>query len=76
MSSLALLRRLLEDRRYEKLVLVGLAAVFQRNRTLAVQRELLHRTDWVTRLLHGSEFPRCLVCRLSMPWTASSTSVG
>ncbi|MCS7102182.1 MAG: amidohydrolase [Burkholderiaceae bacterium] len=55
--SFALFRRLFDDRRYEKLLFADLAAVFQRNRALAVQREILRRTDWHARLLHGSDYP-------------------
>jgi mannonate dehydratase len=56
-ASFTLLRRLFEDRRYEKLLFADLSAVFQRNRDLEVQRELLRRSDWHARLLHGSDYP-------------------
>jgi mannonate dehydratase len=55
--SFALFARLFDDRNYERLLYADLAAVFQRNRELEVQREILRRADWHPRLLHGSDYP-------------------
>lgn len=55
--SFTLFARLFDDRRYERLLYADLAAVFQRNRDLEVQRQILRRADWHARLLHGSDYP-------------------
>jgi mannonate dehydratase len=56
-ASFGLLARLIDEPRWEGRLFADLAAVFQRNRTLDVQRELIARTDWHGRLLHGSDYP-------------------
>ena len=52
-----LLARLMDEPRWEGRLYADLSAVFQRNRTLEVQRSLIARTDWHPRLLHGSDYP-------------------
>jgi mannonate dehydratase len=52
-----LLARLMNEPRWDGLLHADLSAVFQRNRTLAVQRALIERGDWHGRLLHGSDYP-------------------
>lgn len=52
-----LFARLMQERRYERLLYADLSAVFQRNRDLEVQRRLLTRRHWHPRLLHGSDYP-------------------
>jgi mannonate dehydratase len=47
----------MDEPRWEGRLFADLAAVFQRNRTLDVQRELIARTDWHGRLLNGSDYP-------------------
>jgi uncharacterized protein len=49
--------RLMDEPRWEGLLYADIAAVFQRNRTLEVQRELIARAHWHARLLHGSDYP-------------------
>lgn len=56
-ASFTLFKRLFDDRAYQRLLYADLAAVFQRNRALDVQREILRRTDWHPRLLHGADYP-------------------
>jgi mannonate dehydratase len=52
-----LFARLMQERRWEAQLHGDLSAVFQRNRTLDVQRALIARSDWHDRLLHGSDYP-------------------
>jgi uncharacterized protein len=52
-----LFARLMQQPRWDGLLFADLSAVFQRNRALEVQRELIARSDWHHRLLHGSDYP-------------------
>jgi mannonate dehydratase len=52
-----LFARLMNEPRWEGRLYADLSAVFQRNRTLEVQRQLIARTEWHGRLLHGSDYP-------------------
>ena len=52
-----LLARLLDDPRWVGRLYADISAVFQRNRELDVQRQLIARSDWHARLLHGSDYP-------------------
>jgi mannonate dehydratase len=52
-----LFARLMDEPRWEGRLFADLSAVFQRNRTLAVQRALIERSHWHGRLLHGSDYP-------------------
>jgi predicted TIM-barrel fold metal-dependent hydrolase len=52
-----LLARLMQDRRYERLLFADLSAVFQRNRDIEVQRRVLTWRHGHARLLHGSDYP-------------------
>lgn len=56
-ASFALFTRLMDEPQWQKLLFADISAVFQRNRTLEVQRELIVRRDWHPRLLHGSDYP-------------------
>jgi mannonate dehydratase len=56
-ASFALFTRLMNEPQWQKLLFADISAVFQRNRTLEVQRELIVRRDWHPRLLHGSDYP-------------------
>jgi mannonate dehydratase len=55
--SFDLMLRLLRQPQYDALLFADISAVFQRNRTLEVQRELIARSEWHHRLLHGSDYP-------------------
>lgn len=52
-----LFARLIDDRELGKRLRGDLSAVFQRNRTESVWRQVLQRADWHGRLLHGSDHP-------------------
>ena len=52
-----LFARLMDERAHERLLLGDISALFQVNRTLALQRRLIERSDWHPRLLHGSDHP-------------------
>lgn len=52
-----LFARLMDDPRYQRNLLADVSAVFQRNRELAVMKQLLRREDWHSRLLQGSDYP-------------------
>jgi mannonate dehydratase len=56
-ASFALFTRLMDEPQWQKHLFADISAVFQRNRTLAVQRALVVRRDWHPRLLHGSDYP-------------------
>jgi mannonate dehydratase len=49
--------RLMDEPAGRALLHADISAVFQVNRTPAVHRLLLERTDWHPRLLHGSDYP-------------------
>ncbi len=57
LASFDLFVRLMEEPRWQGRLFADLSAVFQRNRTLAVQQRLIERRDWHPRLLHGSDYP-------------------
>lgn len=52
-----LFARLMGEHRFERVLFADLSAVFQRNRELEVQRQVLTRREWHSRLLHGSDYP-------------------
>ena len=52
-----LFARLMDERAHERLLMGDLSAVFQVNRKIALQRRLIERSDWHSRLLHGSDHP-------------------
>jgi uncharacterized protein len=52
-----LFARLMDERAHERLLMGDLSAVFQINRKIALQRRLVERGDWHSRLLHGSDHP-------------------
>lgn len=56
-DSFTLFTRLMEEPQWQGRLYADISAVFQRNRTLAVQRTLIERRDWHARLLHGSDYP-------------------
>lgn len=56
-ASFALFTRLMEEPRWQGRLYADISAVFQRNRSLDVQRSLITRRDWHDRLLHGSDYP-------------------
>jgi len=60
-ASFALFERLMDEPRYEKLLVGDLAAIPQLGRTGAPLRRILERGapggDWSRRLLHGSDYP-------------------
>ncbi|HEU0199354.1 MAG TPA: amidohydrolase family protein [Burkholderiaceae bacterium] len=52
-----LFARLMDDVRYERHLFADVSAVFQRNRDVAVMKQLLRREAWHARLLQGSDYP-------------------
>jgi uncharacterized protein len=52
-----LFARLMSDEAYRPYLHADISAVFQRNRRTSVATDLLSRTDWHSRLLHGSDYP-------------------
>jgi len=52
-----LFARLMDEPRWEGRLYADISAVFQRNRDIEVQRQLIARTDWHPRLMHGSDYP-------------------
>ncbi len=56
-TSFELFERLMNDPRHEKNLSADISAVFQINRSVAVQRAIIERTEWHSRLLHGSDWP-------------------
>lgn len=56
-ASFDLFKRLMAEARWDGRLFADIAAVFQRNRALQVQRELIATRDWHQRLLHGSDYP-------------------
>lgn len=55
--SFELFTRLMRTPQYEGRLFGDIAAVFQRNRALEIQRDLITRAEWHGRLLHGSDYP-------------------
>jgi uncharacterized protein len=56
-SAFSLFARLMNDTAYRPYLHADISAVFQRNRKTSIASELLSRTDWHSRLLHGSDYP-------------------
>jgi len=52
-----LFARLMDDPRYERLVMGDISAMMQSNRTAAALGKVLERTEWHERLLNGSDYP-------------------
>lgn len=52
-----LFARLMDERAHGSLLLGDISAVFQVNRSTALQRRIVERADWHARLLHGSDHP-------------------
>ena len=52
-----LFARLMDDPRYEHLLLGDISALLQSNRTAEALGKVLGRTDWHDRLLNGSDYP-------------------
>ena len=52
-----LFARLMDERAHEALLLGDISALFQVNRSIALQRRVIERSDWHSRLLHGSDHP-------------------
>ena len=52
-----LFARLMDEPAHERLLLGDISAVFQVNRSVALQRRIVERSDWHQRLLHGSDHP-------------------
>jgi uncharacterized protein len=52
-----LFARLMDDRAHQRLLLGDISALFQVNRSVALQRRVIERSDWHPRLLHGSDHP-------------------
>ena len=56
-AAFELFARLMDEAAHTNLLLGDISALFQVNRTLAVQRRVIERSDWHPRLLHGSDHP-------------------
>lgn len=56
-AAFELFARLMDERAHERLLLGDISALFQVNRSLALQRRVIERSDWHPRLLHGSDHP-------------------
>ena len=52
-----LFARLMDERAHDALLLGDISALFQVNRSIALQRRVIGRSDWHPRLLHGSDHP-------------------
>ena len=52
-----LFARLMDDPRYEHLLMGDISALMQSNRTAAALGKVLERTEWHERLLNGSDYP-------------------
>jgi len=52
-----LFARLMDEPAHEQLLLGDISALLQVNRSAALQRRLIERSDWHPRLLHGSDHP-------------------
>ena len=57
MPSIDLFARLMDDPRYEHLLMGDISALMQSNRTAAALGKVLGRTEWHGRLLNGSDYP-------------------
>ena len=55
--SIDLFARLMDDPRYEHLLMGDISALMQSNRTAAALGKVLGRTEWHDRLLNGSDYP-------------------
>jgi uncharacterized protein len=56
-ASFDLFKRLMDERRYQKLLHADISALTQRNRAGAPLREVLERREWHGRLVNGSDYP-------------------
>ena len=52
-----LFARLMDDPRYERLLMGDISALMQSNRTAVALGKVLERTEWHDRLLNGSDYP-------------------
>ena len=52
-----LFARLMDDPRYEHVLMGDISAIMQSNRTAAALGKVLERTEWHDRLLNGSDYP-------------------
>ena len=52
-----LFARLMDDPRYEHILMGDISALMQSNRTAAALGKVLERTEWHDRLLNGSDYP-------------------
>ena len=52
-----LFARLMDDPRYERLLMGDISALMQSNRTATALGKVLERTEWHDRLLNGSDYP-------------------
>ena len=55
--NVVLFARLMDDPRYEPLLMGDISALMQSNRTAAALGTVLERTEWHDRLLNGSDYP-------------------
>ncbi len=55
--SFDLFSRLMDDAKYGPLLRGDISAITQRNRSVAVLKKIIERTDWHDRLLNGSDYP-------------------
>ena len=56
-AAFELFARLMDERAHEALLLGDISALLQVNRSAALQRRVIERSDWHPRLLHGSDHP-------------------
>ena len=57
MPNVDLFARLMDDPRYEHVLMGDISAIMQSNRTAAALGKVLERTEWHDRLLNGSDYP-------------------
>lgn len=57
LASFALLARLFAESNHAGRLFADISAITQRNRSLAVVRTIVERSDWHPRLLNGSDYP-------------------
>ncbi|MBD5804820.1 Amidohydrolase [Azoarcus sp. Aa7] len=55
--SFALFARMMDEPRHAQRLFADISAITQRNRELAVLREIIEREDWHPRLLFGTDYP-------------------
>jgi mannonate dehydratase len=56
-NSFDLFTRMMDDAKYGRLLQGDISAVTQRNRSVAVLKNIIQRSDWHDRLLNGSDYP-------------------